>query len=162
MLGILKSLGIGMRSYRIAVAPWTFDFSVTCGDARVTDVARDYVAVLFLPLAPAGLSVYGTGRRLRMNQKQARNLLDNLKYVSGRGLARQQKLIPVVRSWAVAVFVTLVGAAAGAAAGWPLLRVYGLAFAPIGAAVANLIFVGATRPRRVPGHCTAGNSWPRR
>lgn len=163
MSGISRSLGIGIRSYRVAEVPWSFNLSFKYGEAHITDVARDYMTVFFVPLCPLGLSVYGTGKLLRMDQQKIKNLLENLKYVYGSSnIERQKKTIPIARSDIIATLTALVGAVVLGMVGCLLFGILGCLFVLLGAGCANLIFLVAIRPKRVQGVCHAGNSWPRK
>ncbi|MFA5252226.1 MAG: hypothetical protein WC454_06545, partial [Phycisphaerae bacterium] len=143
--------------------PWSFNISFKYGEAHITDIARDYMTVIFVPLWPLGLSAYGTGGLLRMDQKQIRNLLENLKFVFGSSnLERQKKTIPIVRSYIIAAITALVGALVLGIVGYMILGILGSLFALAGAGSTNLIFLISIRPRKVQGLSLAGNSWPRR
>ena len=154
MKKLLRTLGIGIRSYKVAEVPWSFHVRVTYGSTTLESVARDYMTIFFLPLIPLGLSVYGQGRYVRMDNKKATNVLNNLVSMYGTSeLRRQAKLIPVTRSTVLAVFIALIGALLIGAAGFLLFGALGSLTALLGAGIMNIVFV------RVIGPKSASSRW---
>jgi hypothetical protein len=153
MMKLLKTIGIGIRSYKVAKIPWSFNVRVTYGSTTLESVSRDYVTIFFLPIVPLGLSVYGQGCYVRMDNKTASNVLSGLITMYGTPeLHRQAKLIPVTRSIMLAVLVAICGTLLSSVVGYCIFGLLGFFLSLIGTGLTNFLFMRMIGPKGASSH----------
>lgn len=149
MKGARGIFGTGIWPFRISSAPAGWHYSIHYGDKLVSGMCRDYVAVLFIPLIPLGLSaMLFPDERISLNRENRRQLMSAMRSWYGTRFAkREAALVGLRASWPLAFLVAAAGAVAGYFAASLLPSLPAFVGSLVGCALTNGLYLFAIRPR---------------